>query len=310
MLDRESTDVGESGAGEELWSLPEPSGSRFQRIFWHHPLARWGILGVILLTGFSFLGPLLYRASPYTLHLTALLKPPSAHFPLGTNNLGRNMLARLMLGGQTSLEVGFAAAISAMVIGIVYGLIAGYAGGWLDALMMRIVDLLRAIPGLFLLIFLDSLVTPSPMLLVLLIAFTSWHGVSRLVRAEVLSLKRRLFVEASVSSGARPIHIAVRHLFPNILGTVIVATTFMVADAVLVIASLSFLGMGLPPPIPNWGAMLADSMAYLPQHTWWLIYPPGLAVLWTILSISFIGDGLRAALDTRLSATYRGGKAL
>ncbi len=310
MLDRKPTDVEEPGTMEGLWSLPEPSGSRFQRIFWHHPLARWGILGIILLTGFSFLGPLLYHGSPYTLHLTALLQPPSAHFPLGTNNLGRNMLARLMLGGQTSLEVGFAAAISAMAIGIIYGVIAGYAGGWLDALMMRIVDLLRAIPGLFLLIFLDSLVTPSPTLLVLLIAFTSWHGVSRLVRAEVLSLKSRLFVEASVSSGAGPIHIAVRHLFPNILGTVIVATTFMVADAVLVIASLSFLGMGLPPPIPNWGAMLADSMAYLPQHAWWLIYPPGLAVLWTILSISFIGDGFRAALDTRLSATYRGGKAL
>lgn len=308
MLDRESTEVGESEAAEELWSLPEPSGSRFQRIFWHHPLARWGIIGIILLTGFSFLGPLLYRANPYTLHLTTLLKPPSTDFPLGTNNLGRNMLARLMLGGQTSLEVGFAAAIAAMVIGIVYGLVSGYAGGWLDALMMRIVDLLRAIPGLFLLIFLDSLVTPSPMLLVLLIAFTSWHGVSRLVRAEVLSLKHRLFVEASVSSGAGSIHIAVRHLLPNILGTVIVATTFMVADAVLVIASLSFLGMGLPPPTPNWGAMLADAMTYLPQHAWWLIYPPGLAVLWTVLSISFIGDAFRAALDTRMDSRLPGGR--
>ncbi|POB09697.1 MAG: ABC transporter permease [Sulfobacillus thermosulfidooxidans] len=283
------------------------SGTRFRKVFWHHPLARLGMVGLTLLLGFSFLGPMLYRASPYTLHLTAILKPPSLDFPLGTNNLGRNMLARLMLGGQTSLEVGFVAAFSAMAIGVAYGLVAGFTGGWVDALMMRVVDLLRAIPGLFLLIFLDALVTPSPELLILLIAFTSWHGVSRLVRAEVLSLKERLFVESSRALGAGSLHIALKHLLPNIMGTVIVATTFMVADAVLVIASLSFLGMGLPPPIPNWGAMLADSMAYLPQHAWWLIYPPGLAVLWTILSISFIGDGLRAALDARMSLDAAGG---
>ncbi|MDA8194242.1 MAG: ABC transporter permease [Thermaerobacter sp.] len=285
-------------------------GSRFRRIFWHHPLAWLGVAGLVGLVGFSFIGPLIYRANPYTLHLTAILQAPSARFPLGTNNLGRNMLARLMLGGQTSLEVGFAAAVSAMAIGVVYGLVAGYVGGWVDALMMRIVDLLRSIPGLFLLIFLDSLVTPSPGLLILLIALTSWHGVSRLVRAEVLSLKHRLFVEASLAVGGGAGHIIFRHLFPNVLGTVIVAATFMVADAVLVIASLSFLGMGLPPPVPNWGAMLADAMAYLPQHTWWLVYPPGLAVLWTILSISFIGNAFRAALDTRMDSSVRGGRVL
>lgn len=311
MIDTE-TIISDSSAWEsaDLMANSSSSGSRFNKVFWRHPLARWGIAGLILLTGFSFLGPLLYHANPYALHLTQILKPPSVRYPVGTNNLGRNMLARLMLGGQTSLEVGFAAALSAMVIGVVYGIVAGFAGGWIDALMMRVVDLLRAIPGLFLLIFLDSLVTPSPSLLILLIAFTSWHGVSRLVRAEVLSLKERLFVESSRAIGAGPVHIAIKHLLPNIMGTVIVATTFMVADAVLVIASLSFLGMGLPPPIPNWGAMLADSMAYLPQHAWWLIYPPGFAVLWTILSISFIGDGLRAALDSRLSSDYQGGKPL
>ncbi|HBQ93877.1 MAG TPA: peptide ABC transporter permease, partial [Sulfobacillus sp.] len=230
---------------EQMNETSEPS--RFRRIFWHHPLAWTGLIGLVALIGFSFAGPLIYRASPYALHLTAILQAPSFRFPLGTNNLGRDVLARLMLGGQMSLEVGFAAAVSAMLIGIIYGLVAGYVGGWLDVIMMRLVDLLRAIPGLFLLIFLDSLVTPSPGLLILLIAFTSWHGVSRLVRAEVLSLKHRLYVEASRAVGGSTAHIALRHLLPNILGTVIVATTFMVADAVLVIASLSFLGMGLPP---------------------------------------------------------------
>ncbi|MCL4319014.1 MAG: ABC transporter permease [Firmicutes bacterium] len=292
-------------SGETISQAPESS--RFRRIFWHHPLAWMGIVGLGFLIGFSFVGPLIYRASPYALHLSAILQAPSFRFPLGTNNLGRNMMARLMLGGQMSLEVGFAAALSAMVVGIIYGLVAGYLGGWVDVIMMRLVDLLRAIPGLFLLIFLDSLVTPSPGLLILLIAFTSWHGVSRLVRAEVLSLKHRLYVEASRAVGGGIGHIALRHLLPNILGTVIVATTFMVADAVLVIASLSFLGMGLPPPTPNWGAMLSDAMTYLPQHAWWLIYPPGLAVLWTVLSISFIGDAFRAALDTRMDSRVRGG---
>ncbi len=281
--------------------------SRFRRIFWHHPLAWMGLVGIAVLLGFAFIGPLVYRASPYAMHLTMILKPPSTHFPLGTNNLGRNMLARLMLGGQTSLEVGVAAALSSMVIGIAYGVVAGFVGGWVDALMMRVVDLLRSIPGLFLLIFLDSFVTPTPGLLILLIALTSWHGVSRLVRAEVLSLKERLFVEAARAVGARMGHIAIKHLLPNIYGTVIVATTFMVADAVLVIASLSFVGMGLPPPVPNWGAMLSDAMTYVPQHAWWLVYPPGLAVLWTILSISFLGDAFRAALDTRLDSAFRGG---
>jgi peptide/nickel transport system permease protein len=283
--------------------------SRFARIFWHHPFAWLGIGGLVVLVGFTFLGPVIYSGSPYTMHLTAILKPPSAQFPLGTNNLGRNMLARLMLGGQTSLEVGLVAAVSAMAIGIVYGVVAGYVGGWVDALMMRVIDLLRSIPGLFLLIFLDSFVTPSAGLLILLIAFTSWHGVSRLVRAEVLSLRERTYVEAARAVGAGTARIGFKHLLPNVYGTVIVATTFMVADAILVISSLSFLGMGLPPPVPNWGAMLADSMTYLPEHTWWLVYPPGLAVLWTILSISFIGDAFRAALDTRLDSSFRGGSS-
>lgn len=270
-------------------------------LFWRQPLGRVGLAGILFLLLFCFVGPVVYPKSAYTMHLISLLQPPSAEFPLGTNNLGRNMLARLMLGGQTSLEVGFAAAIASMVIGVIYGMVAGFFGGWIDALMMRIVDVLRAVPGLFLLVFLDSVVRPNALLLIGLISLTAWHGVSRLVRSEVLRLKSATYVEASLTSGARTRFILMHHLLPNAMGTIVVSATFMIGDAVLVIAGLSFLGLGLPPPAPNWGSMLSDAMAYLPQNAWWLVYPPGIAVLLTVLSINFVGDALRIAFDTRLS---------
>lgn len=270
-------------------------------LFWRQPLGKAGTVLLLFLLFFCFAGPALYRHSPYTMHLTSILQGPTSAFPLGTNNLGRNMLARLMVGGQTSLEVGFSAALASMAIGVLYGAVSGFVGGWVDALMMRIVDVLRAIPGLFLLVFLDSVVRPSAGLLVLLISLISWHGVSRLVRGEILALKNTMYTEAARTIGATNRQILFNHLLPNALGTIVVATTFMVGDAVLVIAGLSFLGLGLPPPAPNWGAMLADSMSYLSQNAWWLVYPPGVAVLLTVLGINFVGDALRIAFDSRLS---------
>lgn len=269
--------------------------------FWQQGIGRAGLFIFLFLLLFCFVGPLIYPADPYAMHLIAILQPPSAQFPLGTNNLGRNMLARLMLGGQTSLEVGIASALAAMLVGVVYGMVAGFAGGWVDALMMRIIDVLRSVPTLFILIFLDSAFRPSALLLILLIALTSWHGVSRLVRAEILSLKEMTFIEAARTLGLTSWRILFVHLLPNVMATLVVAATFMVGDAVLIIAGLSFLGLGLPPPAPNWGAMLANSMAYLPQNSWWLIYPPGIAILATVLSINFIGDAIRKAFDMRLS---------
>jgi peptide/nickel transport system permease protein len=288
---------------QEPTRYPRPI-SRADRV-WRHPLARIGLIGLAAIVAFCFIGPFVYRASPYTLHINHLLQPPSARFPLGTNNLGRNMLARLMLGGQTSLEVGFSAALAGMSIGVIYGVVAGYVGGLVDTLMMRFVDMVRAIPGLFLLLFVDSMVKPSPLILVFLIAGVSWHGVSRLVRGEVLRLREEAYVEAAVALGASRVGIMRRYLFPNAIGTIIVATTFHIADAILAVAGLSFLGLGLPPPLPNWGAMLADSMAYLPQNAWWLVYPPGLMILLTVLFINFVGDGIRSAFDIR--AVNRGG---
>ncbi len=274
--------------------------SREWRAFWKNPLARFGVGGLIFLVLFTFVGPLVYHVSPNKPNLLYTLSPPSAKFPLGTDSLGRDYLSRMMLGGQLSLEVGFAAAFMTTVIGVIYGLTAGLIGSALDSFMMRLVDIFIAIPSLFLLLFVDSVFRPSALLLVIIIAMLSWFGVARLVRSEVLSLKRRDYVEAARALGAGNWRIMIQHLLPNVMGVVIVNATFQVADAILTVAALSFLGLGLPPPTPNWGEMLSSSMSYMFQNAWWLIYPPGIAILMVELSVNFIGDALRQAFDPRL----------
>lgn len=273
---------------------------RVWQSFWHNPMGIMGMIGIIAIVLFTFVGPLFYTASAYQTHIQHLISPPSAIFPLGTDALGRNSLARLMLGGQLSLEVGFAAAIATMIIGVVYGLVAGIWGGKIDSVMMRIVDILLAIPSLFILLLLDSMFQPSAELLIVLLALTSWFGVSRLVRSEVLTVKKRDFVEATRSFGGSNWYIMWHQLLPNVTGTVMVATTFQIAGAILTLAGLSFLGLGLPPPTPNWGGMLSTSMNYMFQDSWWLIYPPGLVILITVLSINFIQEALQKAFDVRL----------
>jgi peptide/nickel transport system permease protein len=273
--------------------------SRAVHLFFRNPMAWVGIIGIVLIVLFSFVGPLFYHVSPLTTNVTDLLAPPSAHHLLGTDDLGRDYLSRMMYGGRLSLIVGFSAAIASMIIGVTYGLISGLAGGWLDNFLMRVIDILLSIPTLFLLLFLDVTFQPSPLELIFVLAITSWFGVTRLVRSEVLSIKQRDYVEASRAFGAKNFHIMTKELLPNVMGTVMVATTFQIAGAIITIATLSFLGLGLPPPEPNWGTMLSDSMSYMYENTWWLIYPPGIALLWTVLSINFISEALRGAIDSR-----------
>lgn len=263
-------------------------------------MGRAGVIGFVFLVLLSFLGPVFYHGNAYSLHLLHVVAPPSAQHPLGTDGLGRDVLARLMLGGQPALEVGCATALVAMLFGTVYGMASGLFGGAIDSVLMRIVDVLLSIPALFFLLFVDSVFKPTTELLVFVLAAFSWFGVSRLVRAEVLSLKTRDYVEAARAAGAGSAWIMLRVLLPNLIGTVLVASTFQVADAILILAVLSYLGMGLPPPIPNWGGMLAESVPYMYQNAWWLIYPAGLMLLLTELSINFIGDALRVSLDTRV----------
>lgn len=266
--------------------------ARAWRRFARNPLSLVGVAVLLALVLFSFAGPLVYRAHPLTVNLFHTMQPPGGAYPLGTDSLGRDNLARLMWGGQTSLEVGFAAAALSMLIGVLYGTVSGLAGGAVDTVMMRTVDILLSLPSLFILLFLDATFQPSLVLLVVILAVLGWMGVARLVRAEILSLRARDFIEAQRAAGATTWRIMRHGLLPNVLGRVVVAGTFSVADSILTIAILSFLGLGLPPPAPNWGAMLSDSQNDIFQNAWWLIYPPGAAILLAELSVNFIGDGL------------------
>jgi peptide/nickel transport system permease protein len=210
------------------------------------------------------------------------------------------VLGRLMLGGQSSLELGLAVAVATTVIGCLYGAVAGLAGGIIDALMMRVLDTFLAIPALVLLLILVNMFTPSLWMIIILLSLLSWLVIARLVRAEVLTLRTREFVQAARLMGASRRWILVRHLLPNAIGVVIVNATFTIADAILTLSALSFLGLGLPPPSADWGSMLSNGLNYLFDGYWWLVYPPAVILIITVLAFNLVGDAIRDILDIRL----------
>jgi peptide/nickel transport system permease protein len=243
-------------------------------------------------------------AGPFVLHINAnatdvvhAYAAPTALHWLGTDGIGRDELVRLLIGGRISLSVGVIAACVAIVIGTIYGASAGYYGGWFDMLLMRIVDVLMSVPTLFLLLFLAALFHGNLFTLMLVIGFTAWLGPARLVRGEALTIKERLYVEAARAVGAGDRRIIFKHLIPNAAGTIITATTFMVATAMLSETALSFLGIGVQPPTPSWGNMLSSAQSDIFAGAWWLILPPGLAILITVCAFNFIGDWLREGQD-------------
>jgi peptide/nickel transport system permease protein len=270
-------------------------------VFAENRLALVGVGMFVLLAGFSFLGPLLYHTDQVHTDLSLVgLTPGAPGHPLGTDDVGYDQLGRLMLGGKTSIIVGLAAGILATALGTVWGAVAGFAGGWVDSAMMRVVDAMMSIPSLFLFMLLAAIVTPSvPMLIVIIGAF-AWLGPARLVRGEALSLRSREYVLAMRAMGGTGGRAVRKHIVPNAIGTVIVNATFQVADAILYVAYLSFLGLGVPPPAANWGGMLSDGLADTYSGHWWLLYPPGVAIILIVLAFNFIGDGLRDAFEVRL----------
>jgi peptide/nickel transport system permease protein len=207
--------------------------------------------------------------------------------------LGRDELARLLAGGQITVSVGAIAALVAMSIGTVYGAISGYYGGWLDTLLMRIVDVFLSIPTLFLLLFLAAMFQGNLLTLMIVIGVTSWLGPARLVRGEVLTLKERLYIEAARSIGAGDRRIIFRHVVPNATGTIITTTTFTIASAMLAETALSYLGIGVRAPTPSWGNLLSSAQSDIFAGAWWLILPPGFAILLTVCAFNFLGDWLR-----------------
>ncbi len=276
-------------------------GTTWWERFRQHRLALTGMIMLAILVVVAVLGPFLVSFSPTETDLMSLKVAPDGAHLLGTDAAGRDVLSRLLQAGRVSLAVGVVAVAIYVAIGVVLGSIAGYVGGWVDGFIMRLTDMVLSFPAIIVIITLVSILGPSLFNVMLVIGLLGWPPITRLVRGEFLSLRERDFVIASKSTGAPGIRIIFRHILPNALTPVIVNATFGMAQAILLEAALSFLGLGVQPPTASWGNMLnaAQSITILEDMPW-LWFPPGLMIVLSVLSINFVGDGLRDALDPRM----------
>jgi ABC-type dipeptide/oligopeptide/nickel transport system permease subunit len=261
------------------------------RIFASNRMALVSLIFFVLLLLFCFVGPLIYKTTQTSTTLLNANLAPSGQFPLGTDTDGFNMLGRLMLGGQSTIEVGFAVAVFSTAFGALWGALAGYVGGAVDAVLMRIVDTALSIPYLFLAVLLATLFTPSLWLIVLTITAVSWPSTARIVRGETLSLRTRDYVTAARGFGGRQIGLVGRHIMPNSIGSIVVNFTLRVATAIFIFALLAYLGLGVPPPATSWGQMLQQGITHLYDNYWWELWLPGVAIVLTVIAVSAIGDG-------------------
>ncbi|MER8751062.1 ABC transporter permease [Mesorhizobium sp. M1050] len=273
--------------------------SRSVRRFARHRLAMFGLVMIVVLVLACVFGPLLLPFDDLYIDLRGRFSPPFTgyHF-FGTDPLGRDIAARLFMAGRISLLVGFAAMVISTVFGTVLGIAAGFFGGRIGTVLMRFVDAMLSFPNIFLLLAMAAFIKPSPIMITLIIAATSWMEIARIVEAEVRSLRERDFVVAARMLGLSNSHIMFRELLPNAIGPIIVAATLTVARAILLEAYVSFLGYGIQPPLPSWGNMLNGAQQYLDSAPW-LAIVPGAAITLAVTSFNFIGDGLRDALDAR-----------
>jgi peptide/nickel transport system permease protein len=254
---------------------------------------------LLLLAAVCFLGPIFYHTNQSYVNIVNALLPPGSGHPVGTDSNGFDVLGRLMKGGQVSLEIGLLAAAIATIIGTVYGAVAGLFGGIVDGLMMRLVDVLLSVPFLFVVLILAARFSSSVLSLSLVLGLFSWLIPARLVRGEVLTIRVRDFVSAARVMGASRGRIVLRHLIPNALGVIIVSITFQVADAILAVATLGFLGFGLTYPNTDWGDQLSGGVSYISDGYWWLVYPVGACLIITILALNVVGEALGEALGRR-----------
>jgi oligopeptide transport system permease protein len=263
-------------------------------------MAMFGLCVLIFMIVIALLTPWIapYSYDGQLLELGAT--PPSAAHWLGTDTLGRDQLTRIMYGSRISLMVGFIATAVALTIGVLWGAIAGFVGGRVDAVMMRIVDALYALPFTIFIILLTVIFGSSMLLLFLAIGAVEWLTMARIVRGQVLTIKRQEFVEAAISMGLSPWRIISRHLIPNVLGPVIVYTTLTIPSVILLESFLSFLGLGIQPPASSWGSLISGGVETMEEYPW-LLFFPGLVLTITLFSLNFLGDGLRDALDPRAS---------
>ena len=274
-------------------------GKDFRKRFWKNRMAVAGSVIVVLLFIVSLLAPWLSPYDPNAIDLKIVLAPPSGGHPFGTDPLGRDVLSRMIWGAGISLKVGFVATGIAILIGTMLGAVAGYYGRWVDAVIMRFVDIMLCFPSFFLILAVIALLEPSIWNIMIVIGLTGWMGVTRLVRADFISLKERDFVQAARVIGAGDLRIIFLHILPNAMASVLVTATLGVAGAILTESALSFLGIGVQPPTPSWGNILTAGKDNI-DIAWWLSFYPGLAILITVLGYNLLGEGVRDALDPRL----------
>jgi peptide/nickel transport system permease protein len=307
ITSRVTVDPSELDAAATDVSLAKPESLRrlILRRFLRHRLAVFGLIMLVLLTLLSIAAPL-YPFDPEDINLRAKLEPPSASHWMGTDDLGRDLMARILYGGRVSMAVGILSTGVALIIGTIVGAIAGFQGGWLDNWLMRLTDLFLSFPSLFVLILLSAMIRDTPLAafrgglvtIVLVIAVLSWMVTARLVRATFLSLREQEYVEASRALGTPAIQIVLRHILPNAIGPIVVQAALLMAYAILTESGLSYLGFGIQPPTPTWGNMLNDAQTYMTRYPWVAVFP-GLMIFITVLSVNFVGDGLRDAFDPR-----------
>ncbi|MGA8297610.1 MAG: ABC transporter permease [Acidimicrobiales bacterium] len=306
MIESQTLGLGTPGPSGEIADAKDQqavfpqSGRAMLRTFAENRAALGALVVVVLMVLACFLGPVFYVTDQVHTNLAIVNHPPSAAHLLGTDQNGYDILGRLMVGGQSSIEIGLAVALISTAFGALWGAFAGFVGGAADAVMMRVVDTVLAVPWLFLFIFLATVFRPTVLLLIVVLSVLSWLGPARLIRGETLSLRTREYVLAARGMGGKPPRILVRHILPNAIGTIVVNATFQIVDAILALATLSFLGFGLPPPAATWGGMLSQGVNYLFDGYWWEVYPAGICIVLTVAAVNYIGDALRDALDVRL----------
>lgn len=260
-----------------------------------------GLLIVAIMTLAAIFAPLLAPYPPNQEHLNHILEPPSKYFIFGTDRLGRDIFSRLLYGGRVSLWVGFVAVGISIFIGTILGLISGYFRKFIDEMIMRLVDVMLCFPSFFLILAVIAFLEPSLVNIMIVIGLTSWMGVTRLVRAEALSLRERDFVAFAKLAGSSTARILICHILPNVMAPIIVTATLGVAGAILIESSLSFLGLGVQPPMPSWGNMLMEGKITIEIAPWLSIFP-GLAILITVLGYNLLGESLRDIFDPRLKS--------
>ncbi len=273
------------------------------RIFAHNKLAVTSVIFLVALILFCYLGPILYHTNQ-TDQATALNNPfnapPSLKHLLGTDSSGFDELGRIMFGGEYSLSLGILAGMITIVVGTIYGMVSGFLGGIVDTIMMRFLDALLSIPLLFLLITLIAVFERSTVFLIVIIGVTGWFGNARIIRGDALLIKKLEYSQAATAMGASKWHIILRHVFPNSMSNIVTVATFSVADAILFLSTLGFLGLGIPTPQTDWGTMLQNGSVQQSNGFWWEIYPTALLFVLLIVAITYVGEALRDVFEVRL----------